>query len=120
VNGSHSLARSRAQDDLHAVTHEGGAAVTRAESICASADSTCKVSSSRYVTAVRAVSRPAGRIRNLPAPGRVPTVRPTISPQVRGRAWLTTVSPQTKRNYAVLGGTVAMMAIGLADQRECG
>ena len=42
------------------------------------------------------------------------------SPQVRGRAWLTTGSPQTKRNYAVLGGTVAMMAIRPADQGQCG
>ncbi len=45
------------------------------------------------------------------------TARPTIPPQVRGRAWLTTASPQTKRNYTVLDGTVAMMAITVVDQR---
>jgi hypothetical protein len=43
--------------------------------------------------------------------------RPTKAPQVRGRAKAPTGSPQTKRNYAVLGGTVAMMAITVVDQR---
>ena len=55
-------------------------------------------------------------IRDLPAPGRVLPRGPQF-PHKSAVGRLTTGSPQTKRNYAVLGGTVAMMAITVVDQR---
>ena len=58
----------------------------------------------------------AGRLPQHSAPGAIAVpVRaspgPTEAPQVLASGGLTTGSPQTKRDYAAHGGTVAMMAV---------
>src|ERR1022692_3393481 len=68
------------------------------------------------VDASPVISRPLpGRL----APGRMLSQGPQF-PHKSAAGRRPTESPQTIRNYAVLDGTVAMMAIGLADQRQCG
>jgi hypothetical protein len=109
-------------DDLGAIAHSPSivAACKNSAGIRARADSTCKVRGSRYVNADTGPSAVRQMDPNPACAWPRATARPTISPQVRGRAKAPTGSPQTKRHYAVLGGTVATIAIRLADQRQCG